>query len=60
MNRGGSFNNTAVNARSAYRNNNTPDNRNNDLGLRPARTSQRPIAAAAGSLGNPGPRRRAR
>ena len=32
--RGGSWNNNQDNARSAYRNNNTPDNRNNNLGFR--------------------------
>lgn len=46
VNRGGSFNNTAVNARSANRNRNAPGNRNNNLGLRPSNVSQRPIAAA--------------
>jgi formylglycine-generating enzyme required for sulfatase activity len=39
VNRGGSFNNLAVNARSANRNNNTPGNRNNNLGVRPASVS---------------------
>jgi len=46
VNRGGSFNNAASNARSANRNNNTPENRNNNLGLRPAKASHRPIAPA--------------
>ena len=32
--RGGSWNNNAQNCRSAYRNNNTPDNRNNNVGFR--------------------------
>jgi formylglycine-generating enzyme required for sulfatase activity len=32
--RGGSWNNAAENARSAYRNNNNPNNRNNNLGFR--------------------------
>ncbi|TLU55447.1 MAG: hypothetical protein FDX02_03150 [Chlorobium sp.] len=32
--RGGSWNNTAGNCRSASRNNNTPDNRNNNIGFR--------------------------
>ncbi len=32
--RGGSWNNNARNARSAYRNNNTPDKRNNNIGFR--------------------------
>ena len=34
MNRGGSWNNNARNARAANRNNATPDNRNNNLGFR--------------------------
>ncbi|MBR5550851.1 MAG: SUMF1/EgtB/PvdO family nonheme iron enzyme [Muribaculaceae bacterium] len=34
VNRGGSWNNNAQNCRVANRNNNTPDNRNNNLGLR--------------------------
>jgi hypothetical protein len=34
VNRGGSYNDRAVNARSANRNRNTPDNRNNNLGAR--------------------------
>jgi formylglycine-generating enzyme required for sulfatase activity len=34
VNRGGSWNNAASNARSANRNNNTPSNRNNNLGFR--------------------------
>ncbi|MCA9937552.1 MAG: hypothetical protein KC418_02850 [Anaerolineales bacterium] len=32
--RGGSWNNNRDNARAAYRNNNHPDNRNNNVGLR--------------------------
>ncbi|MCC6568015.1 MAG: hypothetical protein IT315_02140 [Anaerolineales bacterium] len=32
--RGGSFNNNRNNARCAYRNNNNPDNRNNNIGFR--------------------------
>jgi hypothetical protein len=32
--RGGSWNNNAQNCRSANRNNNTPDNRNNNIGFR--------------------------
>jgi formylglycine-generating enzyme required for sulfatase activity len=35
--RGGSWNNNPVNLRAANRNNNTPDNRNNNNGLRVAR-----------------------
>ena len=34
VNRGGSWNNSARNCRSANRNNNSPDNRNNDNGFR--------------------------
>lgn len=34
VNRGGSWNNDPANLRSANRNNNTPDNRNNNLGFR--------------------------
>ena len=36
MNRGGSWNNEAANCRSANRNRNTPENRNNNLGFRVA------------------------
>jgi Sulfatase-modifying factor enzyme 1 len=32
--RGGSWNNDSTNCRCAYRNNNTPDNRNNNIGFR--------------------------
>ncbi|MBP7498187.1 MAG: SUMF1/EgtB/PvdO family nonheme iron enzyme [Bacteroidales bacterium] len=32
--RGGSWNNNATNCRSANRNNNSPDNRNNNIGFR--------------------------
>ncbi|QQZ30682.1 SUMF1/EgtB/PvdO family nonheme iron enzyme [Thiothrix subterranea] len=32
--RGGAWNNNAQNVRSANRNNNTPDNRNNNIGFR--------------------------
>ena len=46
MNRGGSFGNDARNARSAYRNNAHPSNRNHNLGFRAAKASHRPIAAA--------------
>jgi hypothetical protein len=46
VNRGGSFNNAASNARSANRNNNTPENRDNNLGLRPSKATHRPIAPA--------------
>lgn len=36
--RGGSWNNKARNSRAAHRNNNSPDNRNNNIGFRVART----------------------
>ncbi|MFN7056858.1 SUMF1/EgtB/PvdO family nonheme iron enzyme [Hyphomonas sp.] len=42
MNRGGSWNNTPQNLRSANRNWNTPGNRNNNLGFRVASTLQLP------------------
>lgn len=45
MNRGGSWNNNARNCRVAYRNNNYPDNRNNNLGLRLAYSSDRIVDA---------------
>ena len=41
MLRGGSFNNNADNARSAYRNNNHPEDRNNNIGFRAASTLRR-------------------
>jgi hypothetical protein len=47
VNRGGSWNNNARNCRSANRNNNSPDNRNNNLGFRLA------LASAQGSDGCP-------
>ncbi|WP_228055894.1 SUMF1/EgtB/PvdO family nonheme iron enzyme [Lusitaniella coriacea] len=37
--RGGSWNNNPRNCRSAYRNNNNPDNRNNNIGFRVARSA---------------------
>ena len=43
VNRGGSWNNNARNLRSANRNRNTPGNRNDNLGFRPASSSPRPI-----------------
>lgn len=47
--RGGSWNNKPQNARSAKRNRNTPANRNNNSGFRPASTL--PITGAAASHG---------
>jgi hypothetical protein len=44
--RGGSWNNTPQNLRSANRNRNTPDNRNNNLGFRVGRT----LSARAGTI----------
>jgi hypothetical protein len=38
--RGGSWNNDPQNARSAYRNRNSPENRNNNLGFRVARAQR--------------------
>jgi hypothetical protein len=49
VNRGGSFDNAASNARSANRNDNTPSNADTNLGVRPAKATHRPIAAAAGA-----------
>jgi hypothetical protein len=46
VNRGGGFNNPASNARSANRNNDTPENRNNNLGVRPASVSPEPVASS--------------
>ena len=40
--RGGYWNNNPLNCRPAYRNNNTPDNRNNNNGFRLARTPAGP------------------
>ena len=39
MVRGGSWNNDQVNTRASYRNDNAPDNRNNNVGLRVVRSS---------------------
>jgi len=48
VNRGGSFNDTAANGRSANRNRNTPDDRDNDLGCRPANASRGQTAGVHG------------
>jgi hypothetical protein len=40
--RGGSWNNNAINCRSANRNNNNPDNRNNNIGFRVVLASAQP------------------
>ncbi|MBU0656056.1 MAG: SUMF1/EgtB/PvdO family nonheme iron enzyme [Gammaproteobacteria bacterium] len=47
--RGGSWNNTPRNVRSANRNNNTPGNRNNNIGFRLA-SAQTPAAAAVDQI----------
>jgi hypothetical protein len=53
--RGGAWNNNPVNCRSAYRNYNTPDNRNNNNGFRllraPARRNFAVETAEAGTGG---------
>jgi hypothetical protein len=46
--RGGSWNNDADNARSANRNNNDPDNRNDNIGFRLASTRLRVIKGVYG------------
>jgi hypothetical protein len=43
VNRGGSFNNNASNLRASNRNNNSPGNRNNNLGLRCSKTGDNPF-----------------
>ena len=45
--RGGSWNNKAQNVRSANRNRNDPDNRNNNIGFRLAQAARRPGAAVS-------------
>ncbi|MEW6073948.1 MAG: hypothetical protein AB1726_15310 [Planctomycetota bacterium] len=57
MVRGGSFHNEARNARSAYRNNWHPRNRNANLGFRPAKASHRLLAAVTPgfAVGTPAP-----
>jgi formylglycine-generating enzyme required for sulfatase activity len=40
VNRGGSWNNNPQNTRTANRNNNTPENRNNNIGFRVALSLQ--------------------
>jgi hypothetical protein len=55
VNRGGSWNNNARNCRSANRNNNSPGNRNNNLGLRLA--ARRAFGRKTGSLSTAGRRR---
>jgi len=45
--RGGSWNNDAHNCRSAMRNNNWPDNRNNNVGFRLSSSRQRSVAVCS-------------
>ena len=52
MKRGGSWNNNANNARAANRNNDSPGNRNNNLGFRLASSGAPPARRAKGQ--NPG------
>ena len=52
VNRGGSWNNAARNCRSANRNRNSPDNRNNNLGFRVAAAQP---AQADAALAEPAP-----
>ena len=51
--RGGSWNNNAQNCRSANRNRNTPDNRNNNLGFRLASSPLRPPMRTHGCVSSP-------
>ena len=46
--RGGGWNNNAQNLRSAYRNNYSPDDRNNDIGFRLVSTKDCQISAVYG------------
>ena len=57
VNRGGSWNNTARNCRSANRNRNNPSNRNNNLGFRLALNSALPGWISQGSRRNRSPSR---
>jgi formylglycine-generating enzyme required for sulfatase activity len=53
VNRGGSWNNDATNARVANRNNNNPDNRNNNIGFRLACISKQKTDFEQASLSFP-------
>ena len=50
--RGGSWNNSAENCRSAYRNRNEPENRDNNLGFRLARSSADEVDALPDGTGH--------
>jgi hypothetical protein len=49
--RGGSWNNNPRNVRAANRNDNTPDNRNNNIGFRLAKTPRRQSRLLYGDAG---------
>ena len=49
MIRGGGWNNNAEHCQSSIRNRNTPDNRNNNLGFRPAAPLAQPGSATDGT-----------
>jgi hypothetical protein len=51
--RGGSWNNDGQNCRSANRNNNTPDNRNNNIGFRAVLAAARPVRLSVIRLTRP-------
>lgn len=58
--RGGAWNNNSTNCRAAYRNNNNPDNRNNNYGVRLVRAPAGPnpavgTAGACAGESRPGP-----
>ncbi|WP_390621033.1 hypothetical protein [Gimesia alba] len=55
MLRGGSWNNNADNCRSAYRNRNTPDNRNNTIGFRLCRVIVLPESFVMPDVGSAAP-----
>jgi hypothetical protein len=48
--RGGSWNNDGSNCRSANRNNNTPDNRNNNIGFRAVLAAAQPVRLSRNRL----------
>ena len=56
--RGGSWNNTKINARLGYRNDNDPDNRNDDLGFRLCRASHISTGLLMAARAHRGPRAR--
>ena len=60
VNRGGSWNNDADNARAAIRNENDPSNRNDNLGFRPSSPGNRTALAVGQSERGHGPAQRSR